>query len=317
MTGRTRITFGGYQGPGSVHTRGAQVFCDTLRRLAGDRVEVVFRPNIIEEGHKAADLLSLTESGELDGCYFSSSYLAGRVPALSIFDMHFAVPDRAQTFAMLDGALGDRLAQEVAQHTGYAMLGAWDNGLRHISTVDRPLNQPEQCRGLVLRTLANEDHQRIFRALGFDPRVIDVKDLPAAVTRGEVDAQENPLTNIYNFDLHKTQATITLTGHLLGIAPVLFNRTRLQSWPDDIRDAVTRAVAAATDAQRAFAREDDDICAQKLRADGAALIPLNESERQSYRAAVSAEVGQSRARLDPGLLALFETLPPTERQVSA
>ena len=39
----TRIRFGGYQGDNSVHTRGARVFCDALRRIAGDTVEVEFR----------------------------------------------------------------------------------------------------------------------------------------------------------------------------------------------------------------------------------------------------------------------------------
>ena len=59
---------------------------------------------------------------------------------------------------------------------------------------------------------------------------IDVRDLPDAVASGKVDAQENPLTNIYNFGLHKTHRTITLTGHLLGVALVLFNREAVEGW---------------------------------------------------------------------------------------
>ena len=109
----TRITLGGYQGDKSVHTRGVQVFCAALERLAGDAVQVEFRQNIVEQGHKASDLLALTEAGDLDGCYFSSSYLAERVPELALFDQHFTVPDRRRAYGVLDGTLGARLAAEV------------------------------------------------------------------------------------------------------------------------------------------------------------------------------------------------------------
>lgn len=198
MSAPHRIVFGGYQGPNSVHTRGAGSFAAALHRLTDGKAEVLLRPDITRHGHKAADLLGMVEAGEIDGCYFSSSYLAGRVPSLALFDMVFAAPVREDLFARLDGELGRWIAADVASRTGFEIMGYWDNGLRHISA-GRPLTGPEGCAGLSLRTLASDDHQRAFRALGFEPRVIDVKDLAAAVAAGEVDAQENPLTNIYKF----------------------------------------------------------------------------------------------------------------------
>ncbi len=303
----TPIRFGGYQGDKSVHTRGAHVFCEALKRIAGDAVDVAFQQNIVEDGHKASDLLSMTESGALEGCYFSSSYLAARVPELALFDQHFAVPDRRQAYAVLDGSLGRRLAKEVEAKTGYSVLGYWDNGLRQISAVDTALRSPADCSGLRLRTLASDDHQRVFRALGFEPRAIDVRDLPEAVASGRVDAQENPLTNIYNFGLHKTHRVITLTGHLLGVALVLFNKKAVEGWPPDIRTAVEAAVSEATKQQRRFAEEDDEICAKALAADGVTLIELAEDERRAFAEAASAEVEKTRARFDADLIALFES----------
>jgi len=302
----TKIRFGGYQGDNSVHTRGARVFCDALARIAGDAVEVEFLQNIVESGHKASDLLSMAESGELDGCYFSSSYLAARVPELALFDQHFTVPNRRQAYGVLDGSLGRRLAEEVAAKTGFSVLGYWDNGLRQISSVGTPMRRPCDCAGLKLRTLASDDHQRVFRALGFEPMAIDVRDLPEAVATGRVDAQENPLTNIYNFDLHKTHRVITLTGHLLGVALVLFNRQTVESWPPDVRAAVEAAVTEATVAQRRFAEEDDEICAKALIGDGVELIELSEAERAAFENATRDEVQKTRQRFSADLIALFE-----------
>lgn len=302
----TQIVFGGYQGDNSVHTRGAQRFCAALDEILGDRVKITFRQNIVEQGKKASELLSMTESGELDGCYFSSSYLAGRVPELALFDQHFAVADRHHAYAVLDGSLGRRLAAEVEANTGFKVAGYWDNGLRHISSVDASIRTPADCTGLKLRTLASDDHQRVFRALGFDPVAIDVRDLPDAVRTGRVDAQENPLTNIYNFELHKTHRTVTLTGHLLGVALVLFNRERFESWPGDVRDGVLQALEIGTAHQRFLAEEDDTICADALRQDGVELIELTAAEREAFSAAVRDEVSATRSRFDAELIRLFE-----------
>ena len=307
MKAAFRIRFGGYQGPESVHTRGMEAFAAALDDLTGGEVQVELQRNVTEQGHKAADLLDLTERGKLDACYFSSSYLAGRVPSLSLFDQHFAVPDRAGAFALLDGALGARLAADVAERTGFSVLGVWDNGLRHISTAARPVRRPVDCAGLSLRTLANEDHQRLFRALGFVPRVVDVKDLAGAVARGEIDAQENPLTNIFRFGLHETHRCVTMTGHLLGIALVLFNRAALSGWPAEIRQAVAQAVRESERVQRALALEEDEVCTRELQRAGVVLVPLSDAERDGFRDALAPELSRSRARLAPDLLDLFDT----------
>ena len=303
---KTTIKFGGYQGDNSVHTRAARVFADTLKQATDGAVEVDFTQNIVEQGAKAADLLNRTESGALDGCYFSSSYLAGRVPELGLFDQHFVVPTRQHAYAILDGALGSRLAGEVAQRTGYTVLGYWDNGLRHISSGRGPIRRPEDCRGLKIRTLANDHHQRVFRQLGFEPIAIDVLDLPAAVADFRVDAQENPLTNTYNFALHQTHRHITLTSHLLGVALVLFNQHSVNTWSDDVRNAVEQALATATTEQRRLAMEEDAICSQAMVAEGCELISLNDNERTEFILATRATVEATRAKFDQEFIKLFE-----------
>ncbi len=301
-----RLTLGGYQGPASVHTRAGHVFGEALAAELGDAVDFKFDANIVERGQKAADLLSMVEAGEIDACYFSSSYLAGRVPELGIFDQHFVVPDRVKAYAILDGSLGARLAEFVEANTGYVALDYWDNGFRHISTGRHAIRQPEDCRGLKIRTLANEDHKRVFRALGFEPRAIDVRDLPAAVIDGTIDAQENPLTNIYNFNIHKTHRYITLTRHLLGVAIVLFNKDHVASWPAEFRAGVERSLRKATIAQRRFADDDDRICTEKLIADGTEIIELDDRQREAFVAATKDEVAATRAGFEADLVALFD-----------
>jgi C4-dicarboxylate-binding protein DctP len=292
---------GGYQGQDSVHTRALRVLEVEIGR-AGPLVEVELTPNITEQGRKASDLLTLVEGGELDLCYFSSSYLAGRVPSLRMLDLPFLVTDRERAYWALDGDLGKRLADDIGTATGFRVLAYWDNGFRHFSNRLRPIRHPRDCQGMNIRTLDNALHQQVFRALGFEPIVIDVKDMPAAIASGAVDAQENPLTNTLNFGLHRTHRHISMTSHFFGVALVLVNRAKFDGWSADTRQLVSNAVATATRAQRGFATGEDVDCLARLKADGCEIVAADAIDRPAFEAAV-ADIRQAEiSRLDPALV---------------
>ena len=301
----TQIRFGGYQSAASVHTRASAVFARALEDRLGDAVAVEVTANVGELGHKAADLLQLVESGAFDLCYFSSSYLAARVPALGVLDLPFAIDDRERLHAALDGALGTRLKAAVATATGYRALVFWDNGIRHLSNRARPIRTPADCLGLRLRTQHNAFHQAVFRALGFEPVAIDPSELPAAVQSGRIDAQENPLTNLVNFGIYRHHPHVTLSAHLFGVAPVLVNRQRYDAWPETVRAGVEAALIETTTAQHGFAKEDDVDCLARLAEAGNQVLELSAAGRAAFAAAVAPVVDAGRAKLPPDLLRLL------------
>jgi TRAP-type C4-dicarboxylate transport system substrate-binding protein len=281
------IRFGGYQPARSVHSRAVRTFGQALQSRLGAGIDFQFTENVPATGRKAADLLPMVEGEELDLCYFSSSYLVARVPSLGLFDLPFEFGDRAAAYAVLDGETGRRLADDVAAATGFRVLAYWDNGFRHFSNGRHAIIAPADCRGLTIRTLDNAMHQCVFRALGFEPVVIDVKDLAAAVAERRVDAQENPLTNLINFNLHKTHRFVTLSGHFFGVAPVLCNKARFDAWPADVQSAVRDSLAQATSAQRRNAAEEDERCLAELLADGVVVTRVDQFDRTAFLAAVA------------------------------
>ena len=281
------LHFAGYQPARSVHTRGLHALRDSVARCTAGALSIRVTDNIVSSGRKAADLLSMVESGELDGCYFASSYLAGRVPALGVFDEPFRAGTRDAVLTALDGDHGARLAAEVAATTGYRVLGWWDNGIRHISNGVRPIRTPADCVGLRLRTLDNAHHQQAFRRLGFQPMFIDVADLPRAVAQRTVDAQENPLTNMVNFGLHQHHRHVTLTGHLLGIALLLVNRARFDALPRPLADALDACSQKSEQMQRQYAVADDADCREMLRQAGVAIVTAEEIDLATFRAAAT------------------------------
>ena len=283
----TTIRFGGYQGPQSVHTRAAQVFASAIASTTANDVVVDLQANVTTEGHAAADLLTMVSEGKLDICYFSSSYLTEQVPALAAIDLPFHYASREAAYAMLDGQVGTRMAEDVARSTNYEVLGFWDNGFRHISNGVRPIRTAKDCQGLRLRTLNNSFHQSVFRALGFIPETIDVRDLVPAIKANRIDAQENPLTNIVNFGIHEFQPYITLTSHFFGSALLLCNKERLRSWPVDLSAVIRDAASQATASQREFAEQDDASCLNRLYEAGIEPHVPSTQELESFQVASS------------------------------
>jgi C4-dicarboxylate-binding protein DctP len=295
--GPVRIRFGGYQPPASVHSRGAAALGRALAARLGDGVRFDLDGDVVAAGRPAGDLLGLVERGELTMCYFATSYLAHRVPELAVLDLPFVLDRRERVYALLDGALGALLAERVEAATGYRVLACWDNGFRHLTNRVRPLRAPADCRGLRIRTMASELHQAVFARLGFEPTALDVKDFLAAVRGGTVDAQDNSLTNVYNFEIYRQHRHLTLSGHFFGAAFLLCHAGSYHGWPDEIRQAVEAAAREATAAQRALAAAEDGAVLAKLERDGMAIARLTHAERAAFAAAVAPVTAEWRDRL--------------------
>jgi TRAP-type C4-dicarboxylate transport system substrate-binding protein len=268
-----------------------------LQEKAAGRISVEFESNIAKRGRKVADLLDLVKSDDLDVCYFSSSYLTRHVPALGVLDIPFQFTDRRDTRSLLDGTIGAILRRDIAARTEYEALAFWDNGLRNLSNGKRPIHTPNDCVGLRIRTLPNANYVATFRAFGMEPVIIDVADMLQASANDEVDAQENPLTNIQLFGLQKYHPFVTMTGHFQGIALVLCNARSLASWPDDVRLALSAAVSESTAAQWTFASEAEVASRRELEAEGISIIDLDEGGRTAFKQSVGSVIEQGYSAL--------------------
>ena len=130
-----------------------------------------------------------------------------------------------------------------------------------------------------------------------EPVTIDVGDMVRAISAVEVDAQENPLTNIQLFGLDRFHPFVTMTGHFQGIALVLCNAVSISRWPNHVRSALRSAVLRATLAQWSFAADDERTSRVALAAKGVEILDLSVSEREAFKVATRHVIEQSLSRL--------------------
>jgi TRAP-type C4-dicarboxylate transport system substrate-binding protein len=151
----------------------------------------------------------------------------------------------------------------------------------------------------------SELHGQVFRALGFEPIAADIKQFVAEIDGGRFDAQDNPLTNIYTFGVHRHHPYITLSGHFFGASFLIVNAAHYRSWPADVQAAVDEAAREATVLQRRLAASEDEDVLTRLDPRENDVIELTAEEHAAFVAAVEPVLARHRERFDPKLFQLL------------
>jgi len=307
MSDPIRIRMAGYGPPSTGFSKALQFIGDRLAAAFGTRVAVDYVFNIMDHGHKAEDILTLVENGEMTLGYQSSSYLTDRVPELGFVDLPFLFADNTQARAAMDGALGEFLARKTEERIDYRILGWFENGFRHISNRLRPIHVPADLKDMKIRVLPSEIHRRTFELLGAVAMRMDLTEAIAMIKAGTLDAQENPLANTVTYGVHKFHKFHTLTSHFYISRPVFINRTAFDAWPQDLQRAMRAAVADAVAFQRELALEEHAQSRRIIEDAGCQIVELTAAEHAAFVDAVQPLLADARKMYGAEM---FNLLPP-------
>ena len=144
-----KLTLGHGAAPGNPRHEAAVKFAETLKAKTAGRIEVQVAPSA-QLGDDAA-MVTAVRTGALDMTANSQGAVSVAVPEYAAYGMPFMFSTPAQAFKLLDGPLGQELAQKSAEK-GMVVLGYWDNGIRHMTNSKRPITKVEDMKGLKMRT---------------------------------------------------------------------------------------------------------------------------------------------------------------------
>ena len=304
MTTPIKIRMAGYGPPTTGFSKALKFIGDKLEAQFGKDVVIDYVFNIMDHGHKAEDILTLVENGEITLGYQSSSYLTDRVPELGFVDLPFLFSSNAQARAAMDGALGEFLARKTEERVNYRILGWFENGFRHISNRLRPIHLPADMKGMKIRVLPSEIHRRTFELLGAVAMRMDLTEAIAMIKAGTLDAQENPLANTVTYGVHKFHKFHTLSYHFYISRPIFLHRPSFDGWPDSLKRAMQTAVSEAVAFQRKLAIEEHDQSYKAIEAEGCEINALTPKEHEAFVAAVQPLLAEARKTYGDAMFAM-------------
>lgn len=301
MANTLTIKFGGYQKPASIHNQAATRFGELLRARLGPALTFELIGNVLDLGRKSGDLPAMVESGELACCYISTVRFTKWVPELAVIDLPFVVKDRPSVQRAMKGEFGAYMKRRFAESSPFRLLGLWDNGFRHLTNRVRPIRMPADCKGLKMRTQMSASHGEALSALGFVPIPADVKEFTEQIGDDRFEAQDNPLTNTYNFGVHKYHRYITLSGHFFGASAMICNAAWFAKLPAEAQIAVDQCAGQATAYQHELAVAEDDVILKKIDLRENEIVVLSDAERRAFVAAMEPVLARYRGKLDANL----------------
>jgi len=246
----------------SLHVRLTEMW-DAVRKETNGRVETQVHPmnNGIVGSDPAAFKALL--AGDIQFFTLMGGIIGTVVPVAEVQQVPFAWRTSPDAHRAIDGPLGAYVLSEMAAKGihGFA-VGGFDNGMRQITLVNRPIVAPADLKGIRMRVPAGEMVADMFRSLGAEPVVINSADIHSSLKAGRVDAQENPLALVQNFRLYEVVKYISMTNHMWSGFNQMAHKPTWDKLPADIRTVIDRNVTKYVRLQR----QDQENANNSLRA---------------------------------------------------
>ncbi len=214
-----------------------------IKQDTGGRFDLQVFPN--SQLGSDTDTLTQLRSGGVEFFTLSGLILSILVPAASINGMGFAFPDYASVWKAMDGDLGGYIRAQIAKANLVAMEKIWDNGFRQTTTSTKPIQSPDDFRGMKIRVPPSPLWTSMFKAFDAAPASINFNEVYSALQTKVVDGQENPLAIISTAKLYEVQKYCSLTNHMWDGFWFLANRRAWERLPEDVRAIVSKHINSA------------------------------------------------------------------------
>jgi len=229
--------------------------CERILKETNGQVQINVFPN--NQLGNDADMLSQLRAGGLE--FFTVSgvnVLSQLVPISSMWGLGFAWPNDEAVNKALDGELGKFLRAQFPKVGLMAMDTVWSSGFRQITNSLRPINTPDDLKGLKIRVPVSPLWTSLFQHLGAAPASINFAEVYSSLQTKVVDGQENPLTIISIAKLFEVQKYCSMTNHMWDGWWCMTNQKVWDRMPEKARPIIAKHLNQA---------------ALDMRADGAKL----------------------------------------------
>jgi C4-dicarboxylate-binding protein DctP len=193
--------------------------------------------------------------------------------------------------AMFDGPFGDILKEKIEKNTGVKVLAISEvGGFLHFATNERPILEPSDLEGMLIRTMPHEGYIKIIEAMGGTPTPMSFNEVYTSLQTGVIDGHFNPVSAMVSFNMHEVQDYLSLTGHGYGPMYLVINPEFFDSLPEEYQNAVLAAAQTAKTAARGVNSIAEVVGVQTLEEEGMEVYSITEEQRQMFIDASQDEV---------------------------
>ncbi len=260
-------------------------FKEKLESESDGRIKVELYPNgqLYGSDREAIEAVQL---GNIEMTIPAVAAMASFNEKFQVFDLPFLFNNNEAAYKALDGELGQELMADL-ESNGLKGLVFGENGFRHVSNNEGPIEKPEDMEGLKMRTLESPLHTDTFNAFGANASPFAFGELYTALQQGTYDAMDCPISLYYTNKFYEVQDYLTLTGHVYAATSLLMNDDFYNDLPEDLQELLMEASEEFRDQQRELAQQQDTEFMDQLVAEGMQINDLTDEQRDAFREAAA------------------------------
>ena len=277
---KTVIKIGTVVAPDHPENVGARKIKELIEKKAGDRVDVqVFTDGQIGDQRTMVENM---RNGVQEITWVTVGFFGSYEPILNVIESGYLFRDSQHSYKVFDGPMGNEVRVLVEKH-GVKLLGFYEAGMRHITNSVRPIKNPEDLKGLKIRTPQAKYHLNTLKYMGANPVAMSFGELYTAMQQKVVDGQENPFSNIYKAKFYEVNKYMSLTGHLHLTHMVMYSAKLWDRLPADLQKIVRESVIESQEAERKAVRDDERALLKEIKAKG---MLVNDADREAFKKTV-------------------------------
>ncbi len=247
-------------------------FAELVKEKTDGMITVEIFPN--SQLGSSRDLIEGLQMGTVDATLTTAAVLANFIPTSQVIELPFMFRDRKHVYDVVDGPLAAEIFKGDTDKK-LKVINTWENGFRNITNNVRSITSPDDMQGIKIRVMENQMYIDMFNALGANPTPMARSELFTALQQKTVDAQENPMGQIYSSRFYEVQDYLTLTGHTYSPEVLVFSLKTWDKIPAKYQALVKQAADEARDYCRVMKEEKDKEYIQAVKDEGMEVTVLS------------------------------------------
>ena len=229
-----------------IHHKAIVVFADEIAKLSGNKIKVEIFPS--SQLGTISEMLQSVQAGSLSMSMAVPAWYSSFMKPVDAFTLPYLVANADKLRTGLNGNVGAQI-EKMGDGAGFKVLGYFLLGGRHIVNKVRPVNKPEDCKGLKLRVINNPVYLQTFRLLGANPVAMDPSELYLATQQGVVDGFEYPLPDLIAQKMFEVIKFVSLDQHTTDFFIISTNKKLWEGMAPEEQKMIQAAWKTATDWQ--------------------------------------------------------------------
>ena len=217
--------------------RSVVYFAHVVDSLSHGEIEVrIFHS---EQLGKELDMIRSIEAG-VDDMTITGESMQNWIEEAAFCGMPYLIRDLDHLEQVVNGPVGNKIAQQMKDKIGMRPLAYFARGPRHL-TSNRPIKHPDDLKGMILRVPPVNISVKTWEALGAKPTPMTFSEVFTSLQQGTIEGQENPFALIYSAGFYEVQKYVNLTGHVIGWVYVVMGEKKFQSLSKEHQKIILRA----------------------------------------------------------------------------